>query len=94
MAIGPDCKHPVVGIRPGEKIHEEMITESDSFNTVDLGKYYAILPSAGNHTVEGYCKSFGAKPVSKGYAYNSGTNGDFLSVDQLRELIKCHLSIV
>jgi len=46
-AIGPSCEKPVVGIRPGEKIHEEMITSSDSFTTIDLGAYYAILPSDG-----------------------------------------------
>lgn len=86
-AIGPDCDYPVVGIRPGEKIHEEMITTSDSFNTVDLGKYFAILPSAGSCSVESYCKDYGAKPVPQGYAYNSGTNSDFLSVDQLKKLI-------
>lgn len=86
-AIGPDCKYPVIGIRPGEKIHEEMITASDSFNTADLGKYFAILPSAGDHTVESYCKEHGGSPVPQGYAYNSGTNPDFLTIDQLRELI-------
>lgn len=87
MAIGPECQHPVVGIRPGEKIHEEMITNSDSFNTVDLGKYFAILPSAGKYTVESYCKSFGGKPVQPGFAYNSGSNPDFLTVEELRALI-------
>lgn len=87
MAIGPECQHPVIGIRPGEKIHEEMITDSDSFNTVDLGKYFAILPSAGKYTVESYCQSFGGKPVPPGFAYNSGSNVDFLNVEQLRELI-------
>lgn len=86
-AIGPDCEHPIVGIRPGEKIHEEMITASDSFNTVDLGRYFAILPSAGEHSVDSYCKEHGAKPVHQGYAYNSGLNPDFLTVEQLRELI-------
>jgi UDP-N-acetylglucosamine 4,6-dehydratase (inverting) len=87
IAIGPDCECPVVGIRPGEKVHEEMITTSDSFNTVDLGKYFAILPSAGEHSVESYCKAHGGKPVPHGFAYNSGTNPEFLSVKQLRELI-------
>jgi len=86
-AIGPDCERPVIGIRPGEKVHEEMITASDSFNTVDLGKYFAILPSAGDHSVDTYCKAHGGKPVPQGYAYNSGTNPDFLSVEQLQELI-------
>ncbi len=87
QAIGPDCKHPVVGIRPGEKIHEEMITDSDSFNTVDLGKYFAILPTAGLHSVESYCAARGGKPVPPGYAYASGTNPDFLTVEQLKILI-------
>lgn len=86
-AIGPECEHPVVGIRPGEKIHEEMITASDSFNTVDLGKYFAILPSAGLYTVETYCAEHGGKPVEPGYAYDSGSNVDFLTVEQLRDLI-------
>jgi UDP-N-acetylglucosamine 4,6-dehydratase len=86
-AIGPDCEHPVIGIRPGEKIHEEMITVSDSFNTVDLGKYFAILPSAGQHSVESYCAAHGGQPVPPGYAYDSGSNTDFLTVEQLQKLI-------
>lgn len=86
-AIGPECDRPVVGIRPGEKVHEEMITASDSFNSVDLGRYFAILPSAGEHSVESYCKAHGGKPVPQGFAYNSGTNPEFLSVEQLREMI-------
>lgn len=90
-AIGPDCEHPVIGIRPGEKIHEEMITASDSFNTVDLGRYFAILPSAGTHTVKSYAENFGGNPVPAGYAYNSGSNPDFLSVEQLRCLIGEHV---
>ncbi len=85
-AIGPECKQVVVGIRPGEKIHEEMITSSDSFNTVDLGKYFAILPSTGVHSVERYCAAYGGQPVPPGYAYDSGSNTDFLTVDQLRKL--------
>ncbi len=86
-AIGPDCEKPVVGIRPGEKIHEEMITASDSFNTVDLGQYFAILPSAGQYTSDEYAKLKGGQPVKPGYAYDSGSNPDFLSVGQLRDLI-------
>lgn len=86
-AIGPECEFQVVGIRPGEKIHEEMITGSDSFNTVDLGRYFAILPSAGTHSVEQYCALTGGQPVAPGYAYESGSNPDFLSIQQLRQLI-------
>lgn len=88
QAIGPECRHEIVGIRPGEKIHEEMITESDSFNTVDLGPYYAILPSAGSYSVEEYCERMGAKRVAPGFAYDSGRNADFLTVEQLRMLIR------
>lgn len=92
QAIGPDCEFPVVGIRPGEKIHEEMITGSDSFNTVDLGRYFAILPSAGTHSVEQYCAVTSGQAVPAGYAYDSGSNPDFLSVEQLRQLIAVHVS--
>ena len=90
-AIGPDCEYPITGIRPGEKIHEEMITASDSFNTVDLGDYYAILPVAGVHTLESYCQLVGGKPVPQGFAYNSGSNPNFLSVEQIRQLIREHI---
>jgi UDP-N-acetylglucosamine 4,6-dehydratase len=87
-AIAPECRQEVVGIRPGEKIHEEMITASDSFNTVDLGRYFAILPAAADYSLEHYCERTGARRVPAGYAYDSGTNPDFLTVDQLRALIQ------
>jgi FlaA1/EpsC-like NDP-sugar epimerase len=90
-AVAPECRQEVVGIRPGEKIHEEMITASDSFNTVDLGPYYAILPSASLYTTEDYCSKTGASRVRPGFAYESGTNSDFLSVEQLRALIDEHV---
>ena len=90
-AIGPGCEKPVVGIRPGEKIHEEMITASDSFSTVDLGEYYAILPSDGS-VQEAYQRAGRpAQPVPQGFAYNSGSNPDFLSVKQIRDLIREHV---
>ena len=90
-AIGPNCDKPVIGIRPGEKIHEEMITSSDSFSTVDLGPYYAILPSDGV-TLSAYSTAgIQAQGVPQGFAYNSGTNPDFLSVEQLRSLIQEHV---
>jgi len=90
-AIGPGCKKPVVGIRPGEKIHEEMITASDSFSTVDLGPYYAILPSDGITLAAYRAAGIQAPSVPQGFAYNSGTNPDFLSVEQLRSLIREHV---
>lgn len=90
-AIGPSCKKEINGIRPGEKIHEEMITNSDSFTTVDLGEYYAILPTDGN--VEQKYKDLGIKisKVPQGFAYNSGTNPEFLDVEQIRSLIRKHI---
>ena len=90
-AIAPECQTPVVGIRPGEKIHEEMITASDSFNTVDLGDYYAILPSAGHFSTDAYLERTGATRIAPGFAYNSGTNDQFLTVDELRRLIRDHV---
>lgn len=90
-AVGPDCETPIVGIRPGEKIHEEMITASDSFNTVDLGDYYAILPSAGHFSVDEYLERTGASRIEPGFAYDSGTNAEFLTVEQLRVLIRDHV---
>jgi len=87
-AVAPDAKQRIVGIRPGEKIHEEMITASDSPNTVDLGDYYAILPSGGEYSIDDYCTSTGAQRVQPGFSYDSGSNSDFLSVPQLRALIE------
>jgi UDP-N-acetylglucosamine 4,6-dehydratase (inverting) len=86
-AVAPLARQHVVGIRPGEKLHEEMITPSDSFNTVDLGPYYAILPSGGNYTPDDYCARTGASKVEPGFSYDSGNNTDFLSVSQLRDMI-------
>lgn len=90
-AIGPNCKQEIVGIRPGEKIHEEMITSSDSFTTYDLGKYYVILPQVTNWNIEEYIKAFNAKKVPVGFSYNSGDNEEWETVDTLRSLIKEHL---
>jgi len=90
-AIGPSCEKPITGIRPGEKIHEEMITASDSFTTIDLGAYYAILPSDGRVQQLYQEAGINANPVPKGFAYNSGSNPDFLSVEQLRALIREHV---
>ena len=90
-AIGPSCEKPIIGIRPGEKIHEEMITSSDSFTTIDLGDYYAILPSDGRVQKQYQEASISSEPVATGFAYNSGSNSEFLSVDQLRALIREHV---
>lgn len=91
-AIGPECEFPIVGIRPGEKIHEEMITVSDSFNGVDLGKYYAVLPPTGPASLENYVKDHGGVAMKRGFSYNSGENDHFLTVEQIRDLIREHVT--
>lgn len=90
-AIGPNCDKPITGIRPGEKIHEEMITASDSFTTIDLGAYYAILPSDGQLLERYRNEGCSFSSVELGFAYNSGSNPEFLSVEKLRELIREHV---
>jgi len=92
QAIGPNCKQEIVGIRPGEKLHEEMITSSDSPSTIDLGGYYAILGAGMQNKMADYIQTLKARPVQPGFAYESGSNPDFLSVEQIRTLIKTHLN--
>jgi FlaA1/EpsC-like NDP-sugar epimerase len=91
-AVGPECEKPVVGIRPGEKIHEEMITESDSFYTWDLGKYYTILPSTHRWKIEEFASHFKAMKVADRFKYNSGENTEWESVERLRDLIRLHVN--
>ena len=88
-AIAPNCRQDIVGIRPGEKLHEEMITQSDSPNTIDLGAYYAILSASSKARY--LASNLKAAPVATSFAYESGTNPDFLSVEQIRTLICNHL---
>jgi UDP-N-acetylglucosamine 4,6-dehydratase (inverting) len=90
-AIAPDCEIEIVGIRPGEKIHEEMITSSDSFNTYDLGKYFTILPSEPIFDLHEFLTKFKAKKVPQGFNYDSGTNTEWESIESLRTLIKEHV---
>lgn len=90
-AVAPDCKQVVIGIRPGEKIHEEMITASDSFSTYDLGKYYTILPQNTRWNLDEFIVKFNAKIVPEGFHYSSGENTDWETVNSLRILIKEHL---
>ncbi len=91
-AIGPKCEFPVVGIRPGEKIHEEMITETDALQTISTDKYYIIVPMLfGKNALElmaHYCKHHNATQVDKSFSYNSGKNTEWLSVAQIRTLIR------
>ena len=92
-AIGPNCSKPIVGIRPGEKVHEEMITPSDSFYTYDLGKYYTILPATHMWDLDEYLSTFKAKKVPSGFSYNSGENKEWETVESLRALIKKHVDV-
>ena len=84
-AIAPNAGIEYIGIRPGEKIHEEMITESDSYNTIEFDRYFAILPTDANK--EKYLKHFNATEVPRGFKYNSGTNSDWETVESMREKI-------
>ncbi len=86
QAVAPSAKIEYIGIRPGEKIHEEMITDSDSFNTIEFDRYFAILPSGIDK--ERYLKHFHAKVVPVGFRYNSGENTRWETVETLREKIE------
>lgn len=90
-AIAPKAKKEVVGIRPGEKVHEEMITVSDSFNTYDLGKYYVVLPTVPSFKIDDFITAFNAEKVAQGFSYNSGDNTEWETVESLRDLIKNHV---
>ena len=87
-AVCSKCKLEIIGIRQGEKIHEEMITSSDSYSTIDIGKYYVILPANKNKFVNFYSKKFKLSKVDKGFSYNSGNNKIFLNITNLKKLIK------
>ncbi|MDB4186038.1 UDP-N-acetylglucosamine 4,6-dehydratase (inverting) [Flavobacteriaceae bacterium] len=87
-AIDENCKQEIIGVRPGEKIHEEMITSSDSYTTYDLGKYFTILPLKTLWSLEEFIKKFKAEKVIENFVYNSGQNEEFLTVSQIRDLIK------
>tara|TARA_B110000046_G_C12968667_1_gene387931 strand:- start:1166 stop:1525 length:360 start_codon:yes stop_codon:yes gene_type:complete len=88
QAIGPECEHKVIGIRAGEKIHEEMITSSDAFFTYDIGKYYTIVPQKKNWDVDKFVLLFNATKVQSGFSYNSESNDQWISVEEIRVLIK------
>jgi UDP-N-acetylglucosamine 4,6-dehydratase len=94
-AIGPTCEMPEVGIRPGEKLHEEMITESDSQNTVENNQYYVIVPmlTGCDHrdAMKTYRMHHQAAPVPEGFRYSSDKNNAWLSVSEIRELIRKHV---
>ncbi|HEX9956799.1 MAG TPA: UDP-N-acetylglucosamine 4,6-dehydratase (inverting) [Fibrella sp.] len=90
-AIAPNCQQVLVGVRPGEKLHEEMITETDSLNTVETDRYYVITPSTPTWSVDDFLTTFNGRRVAEGFKYNSGTNTEWLTVEQLRDQIRTHV---
>jgi UDP-N-acetylglucosamine 4,6-dehydratase (inverting) len=95
-AVAPECRIELVGIRPGEKLHEEMITDTDSMNTVEFDDYYVILPSTPLWDTDDFCATSGATPgrrVPFGFRYNSGDNPHYLSLEELRSLAATELHV-
>jgi len=93
-AVAPECKYEVIGIRPGEKLHEEMITQMDALNTVEFENYFVILPSTKLWDINKFQKESNStvgKMCEYGFSYNSGTNEDFLTVRELKKLIKKYI---
>lgn len=92
QAIAPECKINIIGVRPGEKIHEEMITETDALNTIEFGNYFVILPShAPSWSISEFIKEFDGKRCKDDFRYNSGTNTEWLNVEDIDRLIKQHI---
>lgn len=87
-AICSDCEKKIVGIRPGEKIHEEMISSSDSYNTYDIGRFYVIIPTLIEWDLNLFLKTYNGVKVDENFNYSSGSNKEFLSVKELKKLIK------
>ena len=87
-AISPESRIKIIGIRPGEKIHEELITSSDSFNTFDIGNYYVMLHTNNQNIINYYKNKFNSKKVKEGFSYTSDKNKNFLSQKQIKNLIK------
>lgn len=93
-AIAPDLPLKEIGIRPGEKLHEEMITVTDALNTIDLGEYYAILPSVSyKHTRDEYISHHHATLVPQGFHYSSDKNEEWETVESMREKIKKYVDV-
>jgi len=90
-AIGPECKKVFIGIRPGEKLHEEMITRTDAINTIEFDDYFVILPSLPLWDVGKFAEAFGGRPCRDGFHYSSGSNSEWLGVEEIRQLIRTHV---
>ena len=91
-SINDKCKIEIIGVRAGEKVHEEMITFNDSFNTIENSKYFIILPSLNELQKKKYLKYYKAKKINKPFSYNSETNSKFLSIKELKNLIQKNIN--
>lgn len=87
-AVAPECETKIVGIRPGEKLHEYMISEEDARNTVEYEDYYVIQPEFTWWSKDKYINQNGGKKLPEGFSYNSKNNTQWLTVEELREIIK------
>lgn len=92
-AIAPNCTYDFIGIRPGEKLHEEMITVTDALNTLEFDKYFVIMPSTQLWAVDRYLETFSGRRCADGFHYASDTNSDWLTVQQIRALVTTQLGI-
>jgi len=90
-AIGPECRKEIIGIRPGEKLHEEMITETDALSSLEFEKYFVILPSIKLWDVNKFAQAFNGHMCKTGFSYNSGENTDWLTIEEIRTLIREHV---
>lgn len=90
-AIAPGCNMEFVGIRPGEKLHEEMITLTDAIHSVEFEKHFVILPSMTLWDAEEFLKTFDGRFCEQGFSYTSEANTEWLSVEQIRELVRLHV---
>ncbi len=90
-AIAPGAEKRMTGIRPGEKLHEEMITETDALSTIEFDKYFVILPSVPLWNIDDFMRKFDGKLCPPGFRYQSGTNPEWLTVEQIRTLIRSHV---
>ena len=90
-AIAPECQRQIVGIRPGEKLHEEMITRTDGLNTMEFEKYFVIKPSMHVWKTEAYLEAFNGRMCEEGFSYSSDINTQWLTVEEIRRLIALHV---
>lgn len=85
--IAPECEMRIVGIRPGEKLHEVMVPEDDARHTVEHEDHYVILPSFHEWDVKAHLQKNSGKPCPDGFRYSSDTNTEWLSDEELRKIV-------